>query len=237
MRIRVIVSGLVLGTSMLAGALPAAAQDTMNAPLQLSDDTQVVVVEESTEKADCKLEVNGVPQACPPGSVVWVDQTTYGEAKKNNKPHVVLTGDDKKDKAAVDELALKLRKEAKEAKAESEGSFVALGCVATSNTLINGSYTFSTGRRVTYQLEYDFNADCSVTGIRDRTHNDGNPSSWTRSCTNATSSVYPGCTNHGIVLSTSWSIWKNEVNSWAGYEYRHQSSHDFHSAYGWWTLT
>lgn len=217
----------ILWISIVGGALPTSAE--------LRDDTPVLVALDTTATADCIVSIdNGPAQACPPGSVVEVWQTTYAEVKaKEIVTYAVLTGNAKKDAQMHDQLANSVHK-------QTQGDILrpqtALGCVAHTNKVISGSYTFSTGNRVFYQMAYDFDNQCNVFNVKDKTADDGSGATWLQSCTDALSGINPRCNTQNIPLTTTYTGWKAEQNSFAGKQYRHKSQYGLHSAYGYYNF-
>lgn len=215
-RRRLFVFALVLCVS--AGFSSAFAEQ----PSQL----QVIVAEDKTIEADCKVSLNNGPeQSCAPGSVIWSYETTYAEVKKARiKDYVILTTDAEQNDKLRSQLADKVSKEKRDSSLQ-ESPAINSPCYAQKK-LIQGSYwTVGSSSRVSYEMEYSIDAGCFVSNVRDRTKSSGLYDRWYRTCTQGSPSTNPpsGCNEWRIPLNETYTYWKNEYSSLQGAQYRNET--------------
>ena len=84
---------------LIVGLLASVLSITAMAQADLPENTPVIVVEDKTVEADCKVQLDqsALEQACPSGSVIFAREVTYGEAKKSKiKDYIISSRDAKK---------------------------------------------------------------------------------------------------------------------------------------------
>ncbi len=216
---------LVLVGSTIGGSVHAAEA------VRPTTQTPVLIVEDATEAADCRVSIDSAPlQKCPAGSVIWVRVGRYGEVQGHQGRVYAVLGHQTPDQTQLRErlvaqLRARLRAPVR----------LALSCTPASRT-ISGQYRFSTSTPgipyVFYTLRYQINGDCSVTAVSDQARTDYPPVRWNSSCTNGTQS----CNTWRMDLTTTMSAWKGEQASSYGKEYRNNAQSGSHYAYGYWSF-
>ncbi|NOK61677.1 MAG: hypothetical protein GFH27_549313n85 [Chloroflexi bacterium AL-W] len=208
-------------------------KDTTDEDNVLSSDTAVFAAVDNTTQAGCVVSVDRGPEkSCPPGSVTEVWQTTYAEVQSRDiSTFAKVSGDLAQDQHIRDQIAEKLNAQIQQV----PSAFTPMaGCVAHNDKLIEGRYRFTDGPSVSYEMTYDFDNQCNVFDIKDRTSDDGSGVRWSQSCTDGQSRNNKQCNHINIKLNGAWTSWHNQQNSFAGKQYRNISEYGFRGVYGWW---
>jgi hypothetical protein len=109
----------LVGLTLVLGSHAVAQMSSANP--KPNDTTWVVVAEDRTSEADCKVWIDSPAneQACDPGSVIVARRTTYREVEQNRTAdYAVLTGDKQKDVHIERELVAKVTAQLRDQQAQ-----------------------------------------------------------------------------------------------------------------------
>lgn len=195
---------------------------------------QVIVAEDKTIEADCKVSLNNGPaQSCAPGSVIWTRIITYNEAiRLGIHDYVVASANEIENKQLESALANHVSRRKHDG---SKSRVTPNACLTQNDRTVNSSFTFSTGWRVSYILKYNTWSNCEVRGIRDTAKTDGTTGiKWHATCTDAESEVNQRCNSWGASLGASYLPEKQEINSFVFRQWRMTAATTLHNAYAYW---
>lgn len=222
MRPRSIICSLALSVSLVFSVLPGAIHAASPEP---RNETPVVVAEDKTVEADCKVWVDSPAneRPCEPGSVIFARHTTYGEVKKAGiTDYAVLTGDAEEDRRLQDLLVSKVSQRIKERKTNSVQTMA--NCWWHWKT-IGGSYlsipSDPNSTRMFYQVSYQVWDDCIITGVSDQSRTSGPVMNWLQSCSRGTAECVG---RNGMAVNGNWTAWQPMLDTAVGAEYRHLSA-------------
>lgn len=222
MRLRLMLMGLVLGSSLLFGAHPLTAQATEAPP---AGTTPVAVAEDKTVEADCRFWVgsSAAERPCDPGSVIFVRPTTYRTASAAGiTDYAILTGNAAQDQQIRDTLAETVHQRIRAAHTPS-GDAQAMGCWNHAQSF-NGSYlsipSDSNSTRMFYQVSYQVWVDCAITWVQDQSRTSGPQMNWLQSCSKGTLN----CSRRDILVGGNWTAWHGMFDTRVDAEYRHLSA-------------
>lgn len=192
------------------------------------DETPVIVAEDKTKEAQCIKWVDSPKNVrpCPPGSVIFTRETTYGEVKqKGIKDYTILTGDSSIDNLLTNQVANHAHSRMSPISEISD--FTLQSCRATTNKRIGGSYLSkindANSTRISYEVEYDVNAGCDVTNVSDRAKTSGERLTWAQTCTGRNGNVLTNCNAWSQHINGNWFGWLPEQSSRIGAQYTHIS--------------
>lgn len=194
-------SRFVLGLLMLAAwSVMYLGTPTSSASSKPDDTTRVVVAEDRTSEADCKVWIDSPTNeaACSPGSVIVARRTTYGEVKQTESAHYAfLTGDQQHDVDIERELVARVS-------TQIHGQQIQPTACTEGWPGVIGSYlsvpSNPNSTRITYELKYHRRVDCVIDFISDRARTSGPTLGWQVSCVNKSQD----CTQRGVVMDANW---------------------------------
>ncbi|HEX6290219.1 MAG TPA: hypothetical protein VFZ66_13585 [Herpetosiphonaceae bacterium] len=220
---------ILLGTTFSLSVVPVTAQPRLPASTaEPTLTTRVVVAEDKTVESQ-GMVWDAVPhnqRPCPPGSVIFTREMTYGEAQQARIQHYgVLTRNPARDRDAVAHLAASVRREQQQTRAYAVRP--AATCSLYYGRLKGGSYLSDPNNvnsiRISYEVAYDIFATCEIRNMRNRAKISATSGvTWER-IDSVVNNVITQSRGYNLPLTDNYAAWYPGLNAMVGNTYAHVS--------------